>query len=952
MGTVSDPAPRGDASRIGRAAGRSVPLVGRDDELGRLIDNARRVADGRGRTVVIGGEPGIGKSRLIADVLAFCARRGFTMFSATADEVRRQRPFAVVLDALRVTQAGDAARAEIGRLLDNRPAAENLGPGLESNIADLLVGLVAEQARAGPVVVALDDLQWADESALVAVKALARLADARPVLLLCAHRPYPARRGLLALLASLDYLGADRLELAGIAPAAVRELAAALAGVPPADDVAAMLGHAAGNPFFVASIFGLLLRDDAVAVSSAGLLELTGTWMPPGLRQTLLDELAFLPHDTLEVLRAAAIAGRSFSIAEVSMITPSRVPDLVAAVGAAIQAGVVETVGERLAFRHDLIREAIYEELAPEVRRALHRELAAQLNAAGATIDQIAAHLMLGAQAGDGEAIADLRRAAAEVLASSPATAADLLWRALALAAELPGARMAVLVDLVRPLIWTGQAERAEQVCGEALAGDPPAGEEPLFWMGLVNSRILQGRPSQAREAIARALDCATLTDSDRLHLRAAGAVSGAFLGDPRAISEAREIAATAPRSVPRGVAQETIVQWELLTGHADRSLAAAAEVEAMREPEELGSRIWGRSGIRARIWEAVALLDLDRLDEAAALLEEEILGKLSVLGLPHALKAACHYHAGEYAQAQRDCDAADAASQLGGNFNPASAPAIAATIALRQGRLRDAQRLLERAEAIRMPAEMLGDTIVRWTRALVLEAGGDVDGASEAAGGALLAYGRAGFVSCLAWHAPDIVRVSLAAGNREQAAVAVAAAARAAEQLPVASRRAGALRAAGLLSDDFESLREAVGVARDAPRPLDRAHALRDLAAALARSGEHAAARPPAEEALETLAGLGADGERRSARSMLRDAGLHVGARSKHAAGSGWESLTRTEREIVKLTAEGRSNPEIAQALFIGRRTVRWHLSNVFLKLGVSSRGELTAQALRRDLS
>jgi len=929
-------------------------FVGREPELARLGALVESVSGGRGRVVVLEGEPGIGKSRLAEVLLSDCARRGFEVLSGRMGEVEHQRPFGVVVDALGVRERSDRARAGICRLLDGDFGSDGGGFGLEARIAQRLLGLVEEACAAGPVVVAVDDLQWADESALIVVKGIARLASAAPILLVCVSRSYPVGRALRALFSSLDYLGSHRFELAGLEAAAVEELAGALVGGGIGVRAREALAEAGGNPLFVGELVRCLIREEGAAVSAEGVLEMTGARVPPSLRLVILDELRSLPDSTLEVLRAGAIVGRSFTVGEVALISPSSVSDVVGALSPAQAAGFLTVEGERLCFRHDLIREAIYDDLAPAVRTGLHRFLAVRLAETGANAERVAAQVMLGAGPGDLEAIDWLRRAAAEVSASSPAIMVELLSRALELSVgAASGVRTGVLEELVRPLLWTGQAARAEQVCTEGLGLEPEGDVEALFWLGLVNSRILQGHLQRARETCEQAAGCVALTESDRLHLVSSRALSGMYLGDPAALGLARDLVATAPRSVPKGIAQELIAQSELFTGRADRALAAYQEVDAMREPVEMESRIWQRSGIRVRMWEGLALLDLDRLDEAADLLERELAARLAVPALPQALLAACRYHAGRFSDAVRECDAAVAAAELAGSLVPALAPAIAATIALHQGRLERAQELVAAAERYRTPAEFGGETLVRWTRTLLLEAGDRTADAADAAAGALESYMRAGLASFLAWHAPDLVRVALAAGDRDQAERAVQAAEMAAGQLPVASRRAGALRARGLLSDDPALLTEAVSAAREAGRPIDLAMALRDAAAALARREEKAPARSLAGEALELFSGLGAGGEERSARRLLRAAGLTLGARAKHAgARRGWDSLTSSELRIVELVAEGRSNPEIAQALYLSRRTVGWHLSNVFAKLAVSSRGELAAEVVRRELA
>jgi DNA-binding NarL/FixJ family response regulator len=167
-----------------------------------------------------------------------------------------------------------------------------------------------------------------------------------------------------------------------------------------------------------------------------------------------------------------------------------------------------------------------------------------------------------------------------------------------------------------------------------------------------------------------------------------------------------------------------------------------------------------------------------------------------------------------------------------------------------------------------------------------------------------------------------------------------------------VASRRSGALRAQALLGGDVAGLLGAVEAARQAPRPLDLALSLRDAAAGMAAAGDLGESRRLAGESLALLAGLGAAGDERVARAVLRRAGLVFGARAKHVGAThGWEALTKAELGVISLLAEGRSNPEIGQALYLSARTVGWHVSNALRKLSMSSRVELAAEALRRGL-
>jgi hypothetical protein len=148
-------------------------------------------------------------------------------------------------------------------------------------------------------------------------------------------------------------------------------------------------------------------------------------------------------------------------------------------------------------------------------------------------------------------------------------------------------------------------------------------------------------------------------------------ALSGVYLGDPEAVEAARRIVETGPRSISRGTALDALAQWELLTGHADRALALYQRRDAMVAPVEVENRIWEGSGIRVRMWHALALLDLDRIEEAVALLDQDLAAKLAVPVLPHAFLGACRYHAGRFDEAVNECRAAVAAARGGRQLHP-----------------------------------------------------------------------------------------------------------------------------------------------------------------------------------------------------------------------------------------------------------------------------------------
>lgn len=195
-----------------------------------------------------------------------------------------------------------------------------------------------------------------------------------------------------------------------------------------------------------------------------------------------------------------------------------------------------------------------------------------------------------------------------------------------------------------------------------------------------------------------------------------------------------------------------------------------------------------------------------------------------------------------------------------------------------------------------------------------------------------------------------DLIRLALAAGERaraEQAAVAVAAVG-ARNDAP--SLAGAALRCRGLVADDPEVLRAAVDTYQRAPRPLELALAAEDAAAAFARRGRPEAAVPLLRQALEQHERLEAARGAARVEASLRSQGVRRGRRGpRRRPQFGWESLTRTERQVVDLVVEGLSNPQIGERLYVSPRTVQTHVAHVFTKLAVSSRAQLAAEATRR---
>jgi predicted ATPase len=386
------------------------PLRGRAVELRTLVDALGRAAGGRPAVVIVEGEAGIGKSRLLAEALEAARARGLQVVAGRGQDLERNRPFGLLADSLGCSRSSpDPRRAAIAALLathdgDRGVATVSSDPGLQFQAVDAFLELVEALALQGPLALGLDDLQWADPSSLLTLGAAARRLTDSPVALLASLRPLPRGGELERALAALDAAGARRLTLGQLDPEAVTELVAEAVGAEPGPRLRAEVAAAGGNPLFVTELVAALLHEGAIQVAD-GQAEVAETTLPPNLRLTILRRLSFLPDDILEALRLASILGSSFSLTDLSATTGRSVLALSSVLAEALRARVLTDDGDRLRFRHDLIHEAIYEDLPASVRLALHHEAGRRLAEAGAEAVAVAEHLARGASPGDGEAI-------------------------------------------------------------------------------------------------------------------------------------------------------------------------------------------------------------------------------------------------------------------------------------------------------------------------------------------------------------------------------------------------------------------------------------------------------------------------------------------------------------------------------------------------------------------
>jgi len=457
-----------DNDLVNRARGQA--FVGRRDELAQLASAAAVVAgSGLGQLVVIAGDAGVGKSRLVREFSDQVSADGWTAAAGgCVDVTAGALTYAALIGILRHLdrQLGrdvlaELAGAGIGDLAPLLPGPSGGQPGPGGRLIERVLDFLVRLGEAAPAVVVVEDLHWADSSTRDLIAFLARNIHAARVLLIVTYRAddLHRRHPLTALLAELERGEASWFRLAGLARADVAELAANAAGPAGVRDVSLLFDRTGGNPFFIEE----LLAAPAPV-----------TALPEGLRGVLLARLRDLPDPVLAVLRPASVLGQGFTEDLLAAATGLPLPDIEDALRRAVDHNILRAAAGGLRFRHDLMREAVYDDLLPAQRHRLHVAAAAAIEADETIIDPPGARwgvLALHWKA-SGDSVraldASIRAARWASVAGAPSEAADHLETALALWEQAPPGsrpdgtdRAALLEQAAQARYAAGQALRA-----------------------------------------------------------------------------------------------------------------------------------------------------------------------------------------------------------------------------------------------------------------------------------------------------------------------------------------------------------------------------------------------------------------------------------------------------------------------------------------------------------
>ena len=962
-------------------------LVGRDTEMARLRGLLDDAVAGRAVTALVGGDAGVGKSRLVAEVMTVAGRSGFTVLCGQCAEIGDSVPYLPFADAFRTApshiEQAVKARPVLARLLpDGGEPAEGIAPSgmAGQQMFGAVLGALAEFAAASPVLLVLEDLHWADATTRHLVTFLARMLRRERVAIVGTYRTDDLyrRHPLGEVVAELGRLPSVALVELGPLPAAA--LAEHLSSLPNGPSrlstalLSALVDRAEGNAYYAEELL-------AASSGSPGVL-------PSGLAALLLARVARVSDAAQQVLRAAAVAGRRAN------------DQLVLAASGLDDAGYEEAVREVVAhqllvpdgpdgyrFRHALLREAVYGDLLPGERTRLHGRFTALLAdvpgaAAELAYHSLTGHDVTGALAASVRAGEEAERIGAPAEAHRHYDQALELWDRVADAERLAGMSRGELgLKSALAAAVSGDLPRAIQllrhVRAAALAGDATAEFRARTGERLAYYLLQSDEPGRAAEALEVIKETVEQTPAEppspvRARAMATSAIAWMASGDSAAAGEwAQRARAEAARSGADWIGADVLVTLGMISrreGNAEEAISrfAAAHTQAA------DTRMFGVE-LRAAYHLAEARLARGDLAGASAAAragvrraEAEGLG-LAPYGrdVQHLLFQA-HYADGDW----------DRAEELARNFPvwvTKQPEAVLSAMAL----FIDVGRGNAVADERRTWLEPFWDDVfvAYIARGLLAEQAlwrGDTQTALAEAEAALSADARWGRspaairVAAVALSArADRASVARRAGITTAVAAEEAAGAllldlaREAARYPARPKSVLGPEGRGWLARAEAEYQRLIGL--NAPAGWEKtlaefgpgyvyetARTQWRLAEALAGSGRPREAADVCRAASATAARLRAEPLRAALDDLARRLGLDAGG-SRDAVRDGESSvaaLTRREREVLRLMSRGLSNRQIGEELFITPKTASVHVSNILAKLGAATRTEAAAIA------
>ena len=952
----------------------TIELLDRGGDVAMLENRLARAAAGTGGVAFVEGSAGIGKTTLGGVIADAAARRGFQVLAARGAVLERELPFGIVRQlfdpGLRRLDVAARARALEGAAALAAPvlgladvaARSDLSPdsvaAAQSSAFHGLYWLAANLSETAPLLLWVDDAHWADALSTRFLAFMSRRAADLELLLLVAARPSEPDADI-ALHAIRDEPGAIVLTPGPLSDESVgRVLGQVLAAEPEEAFVTACAQRTGGNPYLLGEL-ALDLRDRKVPATAAGV--------------AAIDELG---HESVGRSISARLeqmpaGGRDLAEALAVLETPSDV-HLVAAVAGvdlapaadladALIAVDILSPHERLAFRHPLVRAAVYAQIPSSRRGVLHRRAADALGLDAPDVQRVAAQLLRGQARGDPQVVATLRRAAAQAMAdAAPATASTYLARALDEPAA-PEHHGALLHALGTAEVAAGRDSGIDHL-QRAIGGLCDPRQRGVTALELARALATHMRFAEATKVLLAGIKAVREVDRElwlQLEAQLSVVQRAGLSTDSQLSTRLDELAAGLQGETQGERAVLAAVNGGVRVGQARSALEAATLAESVvaaelgradgPDPFEDDDVAAGATVSMAVFQELPVLLQTDHLQRAAVYAERILhvarrrgLAVLLMFGL--SIRASIAQAEGAIADTEADIRLAIAASR----DLPRPIPPILGILLfalIERGALDEADEQLERHGYADELAEIMPANVLLFHRARLRLAQGRIEEAIADLQTLGARYERMG-VQRLGTPWRTQLALAMHRAGRVQEAVTIAR-----EELALAQAWDGPARSIAIArrtlgqvtpspEEALKLLRDSVGLLEHAPARLEHAYSLVALGSALRRQRRRRDAREILQSGMDIAARCGASTLADNARDELRA----TGARPRRHAVSGTDALTASERRIAAMAARGLTNKQIAQELFLSTRTIETHLRHTYQKLDISARAQLAA--------
>jgi DNA-binding CsgD family transcriptional regulator/tetratricopeptide (TPR) repeat protein len=899
----------------------SSPLRGRRSELERAGDVLEETAaTGQASAILISGAPGIGKSAVLDRIVQGAENGGFAVGRNKADEADQIAPMALLLLALR----------QGANPLVSRQAFSDLAPLRDQPLwlIDQLIAILEERSMQTPVLIALDDVQWADRLTLSCLRLMPARLVGSPIVWALSVRA--DTRSLADVRATLvrDLEHVEELRLAPLDERTIEDIANVHLGAPPDARTRLLLKNAGGNPFLAVELLhgiveGARDEDDS---------------LPQRLRASVQQRVETLGPGAVTLLRFAAVLGRPFSIADAVTVLEASPQAMLEALAAAVRGNILVESATTIAFKHDLLRQAIYEETPPSLRLALHRAIAAHLLETAGPIDATS-HVLASASVADRGAADVVTRAATAVLSATPAVAAELVMKAFALILPSDPNWLDVGLTALSILIAARRPRDAVALADRLLAAEPTNPQRAEIQSQAARALWEMGSAKQIVSRADATLALIGLSGSARAELLAHRAIGLARVGSYETAIAAGQNALDESRR--EGNAGATTLALRAL---ADASTSDGRYVDALNYVREIDS---AEDPIGTICQEVMLLQQLDRYDECRALLARGYAladGSAPASDLVFA-QLWLEYTSANFHDAEalaltlvRECDEVhEKTYEVEGRL-------LLARVTQARGDYAAAHRHLDLAAETKSPPDDTRRMLRLVANAWLCEAEEDLPGALACV--REVVHSEHGVRHRWRWQSGWLAlaaRCAALGGDSELGRELAASATALGERNPnVASIVGLGHYARGLATADLSALELAIETFRASPRPTMLADAQADYGRELLRRGQRRLGLAALREAARRFESLGAFSDAERAQRSLLAAGVRARKPQAPKAVEGWDSLTKTERKVARLIVDGHTNRSAAKELALSPNTISTHLRSVFGKLAVNSRVQL----------